>query len=322
MSEFDFFPEKPQLKVETPKGNLSLTIFSIVLFVVTFLFVFTEEVSFVFHLLIVITIHELGHFLMMKLFRYQHVRMLFIPLMGAFVQGNKEEYSQKQSFWVVGAGPFPGVAIGAILIAMASYYQKAWMIDLGLLFLFLNFLNLLPLDPLDGGQLFKLFIKKNQDRFLLIFSLISSLFVIAIGFFTDSWFMILFGFLMGFRVRSIERVMRLRKALKEEDVNYVTTYKKLSNGDFFKIKKVLLDQSKTLQSYVDALSTEQSDELLAGQVNSVLVAPVQKDASWLFKLLVLLLWIGSFVLPFILLILFHDSIRENYEWYFKLLSNQ
>ena len=74
-----------------------ISIFSIVLFLVSFLFIFTEEVSFVFNLVIVLLIHEMGHFMLMKLFGYKNVRMLFIPLMGAFVQGTKEEYSQKQS---------------------------------------------------------------------------------------------------------------------------------------------------------------------------------------------------------------------------------
>ena len=323
MSDFDFFPEKPALQErEHPKGNSAKTIFSIVLFVLTFLLVFSEEVNFVFYLLLVISVHELGHFSMMKLFNYQHVRMLFVPFMGAFVQGRKDEYSQKQSLIVVGAGPFPGVILGTAFIFMASYFKQAWMIDLGLLFLFLNLLNLIPLDPLDGGQLFKLFLKKNQDLFLLIFSLISSLLIIAIGFFIDSWLMMIFGFFMGFRVRSIQRIYRIRNELKEEAVTYNTTYKLLSNRDFVKIKEVLLNQSKALRTYVDALSPEESDALLANQVNSVLVTSVKRDASLLFKGVVLLVWFVSILLPFVLLVVYHESIRENYGWYFKLLSNQ
>ena len=135
MEEYDFYPQKPELAEPKAKGNLALTIFSIVLFVMTFLFIFTDEVTFIFHLLIVLLIHEMGHFTLMKLFKYKNVRMLFIPLMGAFVQGSKEEYSQKQSLLVIGAGPFPGVIIGTVLILVASKYEAAWMIDLGLLFL-------------------------------------------------------------------------------------------------------------------------------------------------------------------------------------------
>ena len=165
MEDFDFYPQKPELIEQKTKGKLSTTVLSVVLFVMTFLFLFSEEVDFIFHLLIVLLIHELGHFLLMKLFKYDNVRMLFVPLMGAFVQGNKEEYSQKQSLWVVIAGPLPGIIIGALLLILAGTIHQAWMVNLGLLFLFLNLLNLVPLDPLDGGQLFRLLMKKDHDLF-------------------------------------------------------------------------------------------------------------------------------------------------------------
>lgn len=322
MEEFDFYPPKPELIEPKAKGNLALTIFSIVLFVMTFLFVFTNEVNFVFHLLIVLLVHEMGHFLMMKLFRYQNVRMLFIPLMGAFVQGSKEEYSQKQSLLVAGAGPFPGVLIGTLLIVLASQYKAVWMVDLGLLFLFLNIINLVPLEPLDGGQLFKLLIRKNQELFILIFSFISSLFLIGIGWYIDSWVMMIFGFVMGFRVRSIQNQYNLRKELKEDDVNYQTTYKLLTNKDFSKIKSVLLQHTPALRSYIDQVPQEEAEPLLASQVNNVLVSPIGQDASLVFKITTIIIWLTSLVLPFVLVFLFSDSIKDNYEWYLRFLSNQ
>jgi hypothetical protein len=107
MEEYDFYPPKPELIEAKPKGNLALTVFSVVLFVIAFLLVFTEEVNFIIYFLVVLLTHELGHFIMMKAFGYKNVRMLFIPLMGAFVQGSKKQYSQKESFLVIAAGPFP-----------------------------------------------------------------------------------------------------------------------------------------------------------------------------------------------------------------------
>lgn len=322
MEEFDFYPPKPELIEPKAKGNLALTIFSIVLFVMTFLFVFTDEVNFVFHLLIVLLVHELGHFAMMKLFRYDNVRMLFIPLMGAFVQGSKEEYSQKQSLLVVGAGPFPGVILGTLLIILASKYQEAWLVDLGLLFLFLNIINLVPLDPLDGGQLFKLLMRKNHELFILIFSFVSSLILIGFGWYIDSWVMMIFGFLMGFRVRSIQNQYHLRKELKVENVNYQTTYKLLSNRDFSKIKEVLLEHTPALRSYIDQVAPEEADPLLASQVNSVLVSPIKRDASVFFKICMITMWIISLLSPFVLLFIFFDSIKDNFGWYLEILSNQ
>ena len=84
----------------------------------------------------------------------------------------------------------------------------------------------------------------------------------------------------------------------------------------------MLLKTPALRSYIDQVSAEEADPLLASQVNSVLVSPVERDASFLFKLGMVLLWMAALALPFILLVLFNDYIRENYEWYLKLLSNQ
>ena len=320
MEEYDLYPEKPELKEAKPKGNLALTVFSIVLFVLTFLFVFTEEVNFIIYFLFVLLTHELGHFIMMKMFGYKNVRMLFIPLMGAFVQGSKEEYSQKQSLIVIGAGPFPGILFGFGLIVAAYFFKEVWMVNLGLLFLFLNLMNLVPLDPLDGGQLFKLLMKRNHDLFLLIFSFISSLVLIAVGWLIDSYMMIGFGFFMGFRVRSIQNQYHLRKELKEEHIEYKTTYKLLSNRDFQRIKLILLERTPALRTYVDNVSEEEAGPLLASQVNAVLVSPVKKDASFFFKLSIILFWILSLLTPLVLLLVYLEKIMEHYDWYFTAIQ--
>ncbi len=320
MEEYDFYPPKPELIEAKPTGNLALTVFSVVLFVIAFLLVFTEEVNFIIYFLVVLLTHELGHFTMMKAFGYKNVRMLFIPLMGAFVQGSKEEYSQKQSLIVIGAGPFPGIILGFGFILLASLFQEVWMVNLGLLFLFLNLMNLIPLDPLDGGQLFKLLMKHNHDLFLLIFSFVSSLVLIIVGWLIDEYMLILFGFIMGFRVRSIQNQYHLRKELRAEEINYKTTYKLLSNKDFQRIKNVLLERSNALRTYVDNVSEEEAKPLLASQVNSVLVSPVKKDASLFFKISIIFFWLVSLITPLVLLLVYLEKIMEYYDWYFKAIQ--
>jgi hypothetical protein len=258
----------------------------------------------------------------MKLFGYQNVRMLFIPLMGAFVQGSKEEYSLKESLIVTAAGPLPGVLIGAVLILFAADIHQVWMIDLGLLFLLLNMINLVPLDPLDGGQLFKLLIPKNQEMFLLGFAFVSSMFLIGIGWYIDSYVLIAFGFIMGFRVRSFQKQVHLRKEFAEEEIKYKTTYKDLSNRDFSKIKNILLRNSTTLKTYIDSVSEEEAEPLMAGQVNGVLQTPIKRDASPVFKVLTLVLWIIALIGPLLALFFGKEMIRENYGWYLEWLSNR
>ncbi len=300
MEKYDFYPKKPKLIEPKQKTGLSVTIFSMVLFVLVLLLFLGDEFKFVFYLLIVLVIHELGHFLAMKYFKYKNVRMLFVPLMGAFVQGSKTRYSQRESLIVTGAGPFPGIIIGSFLVWYASEIQSSWLMTLALLFLLLNIINLLPLDPLDGGQLFKLFIKKNYELFLMIFAFLSSLFMIAFGWIISSYIIMLFGFFMGFRVRALQKRFQVHKDLTAEEINYSTTYKLLSNKDFVTIKNIVLNHTPALRKFVEQATSEESDSVIANQVNNVLVAPLKRDASLLFRCVILLFWTLALISPIIL----------------------
>ena len=314
MGEFDLYPEKPVIEKVKVESNWGLTAFTIVLFIGTFLLIFSEELSFVLFLIAVLFIHEFGHYIAMKTFQYENVRMLFIPLMGAFVQGSKDKYSQRQSFIVIALGPFPGIVIGTILLFLSVQYKAEWMLTMSFLFLFLNIVNLVPIDPLDGGQLFKLMVNRKRDLFLMIFALISSLVLIGIGWLIDSWLMIAFGFFMGIRVRGIQRNYHIRKELDLEGINYNTTYEDLSNRDYVLIKNILLEEIPTLKKYQE-LEGEISEDVMASHVNSVLIAPVKLDASILFKIVILLLWTVLMFAPIALGLYFFMNLYL--DWYFQ-----
>lgn len=310
MEDYNFSQEKPELIEHKPKTGLSLTVFSMALFVLVFMLVLGDEVSFILFILVVLLIHELGHFLTMKLFKYENVRMLFIPLMGAFVQGSKKNYSQRQSFLVTVAGPFPGILIGALLMWYGTVVHSTWMMELSGLFLMLNIINLLPLDPLDGGQMFKLFFRNNHEFFLMVFAFISSIAMIGVGWVMNSAIIMIFGFFMGFRVRAMQKRYQMHKELKEVDVDYTTTYNLLSYRDFVKIKNILLEHTPALRKFVEQASEDESDNVMASQVNSVLDVPLNRDASIIFKLMILLFWVASFITPFLLF--FYLDLK----WYF------
>lgn len=312
MEEFDLYPQKPLIEKVKIESNWGLTFFSLVLFVGTFLFLFKDQIRFVLFLILVLFIHEMGHFVFMKLFKYENVRMLFIPLMGAFVQGSKERYSQKESFYVIAAGPFPGIWIGSALLVFASIYQQEWMLELSFLFLFLNVINLFPIDPLDGGQLFKLYVNKKRDLFLMIFALFSSMLMIFVGWMIDSYIILAFGFLMGFKVRGFQRSHHLRKILDEKQIPYESTYDDLSNEHFAKIKEVLIEETPALKKFL-SMSEENNDEFIASHVNSALLAPVSKDAGKALKITMICLWILSLTFPVYLL----ASDVLDFSWYFE-----
>ena len=313
MENYDIYPAKPHIEKVKIESNWGLTAFSLVLFVGVFLLLFKDEINFVLFLILVLFIHEMGHFTFMKLFNYENVRMLFIPLMGAFVQGSKEKYSQTQSFIVVAAGPFPGICIGIITLFLSSFYQLNWLLELSFLFLFLNIINLIPIDPLDGGQLFKLLVHKKRDIFLIIFAFISSLILILVGFLIWSWVTMIFGFFMGVRVRGMQRNYQIRKLLDEQNINYISTYDDLSNRDYAMMKEIIVGETPSLKKFL-ALSDDPNDDVLASHVNSVLLAPVKYDASFWLKFTIVVSWIILVFLPLFLLVFYRHIFLD---WYFE-----
>ena len=310
----DWYEPKPVLEKVKVRSNWGMTLFSVLLFALSFLYIFSDELDFVFYLVLVLFLHEFGHYLMMKQFKYEDLRMLFIPLMGAFVQGSKKHYSQKESFLVIAAGPFPGVVFGLTLLFLAQHYQQTWLLELSFLFLFLNVINLLPIDPLDGGQLFKLFVRQKRDLFLLIFALLSSLLMISVGYLIDSWILLAFGFLMSFKVRSFQRNYQLRQILDRQGLDYELNYEDLTDQEYHRLKAVVLDENPKLRT-MQELHGEAAQEVIASHVNAVLSVPIRRDASLAFRIVLIALWLLLISLPVFLMVgTFFD-----FTWYFETL---
>jgi Zn-dependent protease len=303
------YPEKPELvKTNTP-NNWGLTFLSIVAFVGFFLLFFSNRLDYVIALVLALLVHEFGHFLMMKRYHYENVRLMFIPLLGAVVSGSKDRYSQKESIWVVLFGPLPGILMGTLGLFMGPYLHNDFLMAFSIILLTLNAINLLPLDPLDGGQLVKILVMKQHDWYLMIFALVSSLLLIGLGIYIDDWLISGFGFLLGFRVRSMQKTYELRKELTEQEVDLKVSYNDLSNRDFFTISRYLLLKKPGLQRLVEN-EPALSDQMMANLVKDVLITPVTMDMSLLARILIIGLWVGLLALPFIALIL------SNNAWYF------
>jgi hypothetical protein len=234
---------------------------------------------------------------------------MFIPLLGAVVSGSKDRYSQKESIWVVLFGPLPGILLGTLGLFLGPYLHNNFLMALSIILLTLNAINLLPLDPLDGGQLVKILVMKQHDWYLMIFALVSSLLLIVLGLYLNDWLISGFGFLLGFRVRSMQKTYELRKELTEQGVDLKVSYNDLSNRDFFTISRYLIQQRPGLQRLVEN-EPAMSDQMVANLVKDVLIAPITTDMSIAARFLTVLLWLVLLALPFIALIL------SNNAWYF------
>ncbi len=104
-------------------------------------------------LTLVVFIHEAGHWGAMRLFGYRDTRIFFVPFFGGAATGVKDHAPAWQESIVLLAGPVPGIAIGAAMVASNAAPKGSPAHSLALMFLSINAFNLLPLHPLDGGRL-------------------------------------------------------------------------------------------------------------------------------------------------------------------------
>lgn len=291
MRDFDtYYPPKPKLEKKEAKNHISVTIFSMILFALTFSLIIDDYV-FIALLLLVLLIHELGHFTFMKLFGYKKLKMLFIPFIGAMVQGEKKIYSQIQSLIMVLAGPIPGIIIGSLFLLFGA--ESNLLIQMGILFLLINVLNLIPVDPLDGGKVFEMMFFHNHELIQLIFAFISSLVIIGLGFYFDSWLIMAFGFLMGFRVKSIYKNYQIRSEMKTSQIKFDSDYDSLSDRTYSKIKSIILEYNPVLEKIREESEEQKYEQIVAHQVDGILTKPMIKDANWFTKLIVLSIWLGA-----------------------------
>lgn len=295
------YPPKPFLeKEEEKKGYIAVTVFSLLLFVLAFLLLMPDKKVFLSQLMIVLIIHEMGHFLFMKLFHYRNVRMLFIPLMGAFVHGQKDELKQSESLFVILAGPLPGIIFGLVTLFLFFDTSNLYIKELSFWALVINVINLFPILPLDGGRLVKILWPGKAELFQLIVLLIASLGVLFMSFWFEEYFLALVGVFMGLQLRTLHRRYLIHKEVSEHEVVYQSTYEALSDRSYHFLKKKVLEHTAALRKIV-SMDTGDMDVdmnlMIAEEVKNVLEAPMKKNVPLWIKIFVVLSWLACIFAP-------------------------
>lgn len=137
-------------------------------------------------LLVVIGLHEGGHWLAMRALGYRNLSVLFIPGLGGLALGHKPEASTWNKLAVYLAGPLPGLLLALALawaVVQGRLPASPWLSDFALMCFIINYLNLLPVHPLDGGRVVEslLFVRWPVLRF--VFVLVGMLALAAMGWF-------------------------------------------------------------------------------------------------------------------------------------------
>jgi Zn-dependent protease len=145
--------KRPDSKIAFYRSKYPLKFFIIssLLFILLSLLI-VNSVTELLWLILILLLHETGHYLAMSYFGYRNLRMFFIPLFGAAVSGEKKGAPAWQEAIVLLLGPIPGLLLGCIIyfIDLAAPQPllrmgASWLV-------WINFINLMPMEPLDGGR--------------------------------------------------------------------------------------------------------------------------------------------------------------------------
>ena len=190
-----------QKQQKQKKGYLkNIAILAITLFIFFQLGFFHWGLHAVLLILLVLVVHEMGHFLGMKMFGYRNIQMFFIPLLGAAVSGHSQNIAAWKKATVFLLGPLPGICISVIMFLTYLITAQELYLQMGSMFLFINIINLLPIYPLDGGQ-FLHQVLFSRNRYLeLVINIITATGLLLAGFAMKSWFLKILGFINLFSI--------------------------------------------------------------------------------------------------------------------------
>lgn len=191
------FPLSPRAEAESyirsqrtspEAGGLSKAILVVIsLLAVSLVWGKDFSISFMASFLIVLTLHEMGHALVMRWVGYRNVNIFFIPFFGAIATGSpKSSVSAWKEAMVLLAGPVPGLILGAWVISADLFAGSEFAYEVGFLAIGLNAFNLLPISPLDGGRVMDLILFRRSPRLGQGFLILSAIGLAAFAYFSRS----------------------------------------------------------------------------------------------------------------------------------------
>jgi stage IV sporulation protein FB len=250
----------------------------------------------------VVVFHELGHFIAMKIYKYQDLGMFFIPLLGAYVSGKKQEVSQKQSAIILLAGPVPGIFLGIILHFLSVQLDIYFLEKVAWILIFLNVLNLLPVYPLDGGQLLHRLFLDDYNILGKIFVVLSVAFMSWVAITSQFYFLLLFPFMMVSRMFGDLQHERVEKKLEAEGIDLMKSYEALSAEEYWKIRNAVIKyypQFKDVKPSPPYEISPKEDQIIT-TIQSLLQRSLIQDLSLTGKFVILVIWIAFFLAPFVI----------------------
>ncbi len=170
-------------------GKLGLTAVTMLLSVFAYAAAWQLSWAAAIGFVVLLFIHEMGHWVVMRLKGVPASVPIFIPFLGAVINMRGMPRSVKDEAEIGIAGPIAGTAGALACLGLANLYGGHLWPFLGAIGLFLNLFNLLPVSPLDGGR-----IVAAISRWLWIAGLVG---LVALFFWWHSPFLLFIGLIGG-----------------------------------------------------------------------------------------------------------------------------
>ncbi|GAB1489427.1 hypothetical protein MASR2M8_18800 [Opitutaceae bacterium] len=201
-----------------PGGYAPLIVLVVSAFVFVGLGVLRWELTFVLSFLAAIFVHETGHVLAMRLFRYRDLRMMFIPFIGGMAGGDPDDLDAGRIAAISLAGPLIGLLGGLTAAGLAHLTGIEDFRHFGWISLYLNLFNLLPLVPLDGGHFINELLFARRPRAELVFKAVALVALAAIIIVSKFYILGVVVVLMLTTIRSDYRMAVAIEALRSNPV--------------------------------------------------------------------------------------------------------
>jgi Zn-dependent protease len=296
----------PKFTRNEDQGNVWLkSIISLGLYLVLGFYIF-KRLEMLLLITAIVIIHELGHFFAMKYYRYNDLGIFFIPLLGAYVSGSKREVSQRESAVILLAGPLPGIVIGIVFHLLFQFDRTLALADISYeriaqLFIFLNLINLFPIYPLDGGQLLNRVFLDEEGWLSKVFVFLSAALMVWLAWKLEFWILLIFPVMMLTRLQSDKKFTALEKKIEAEGINVDVAYENLPDEDYWKIRKILIEEHPAFRDIQPAppYIFSPKEEKVMITIKSLLHRHLIQDLSPAGKIFILLICLAAFASPWL-----------------------
>ena len=131
-------------------------------------------------IVLLIFVHEMGHFVAAKCYRIPVTAPVFIPFVGAYVLLQNTPRDPFTNAIVAYAGPLAGTLGGWACYSLAANLDSRWLMAVASYTFILNAFNLLPVPPLDGSKIWIALMPRFTPGMALADRLYVALFVAAL----------------------------------------------------------------------------------------------------------------------------------------------